>query len=1089
MRTKRNILLSILLFFTFACNSAFAINDEEFTNASDCGVENSIVKFFSWDICEQDFAFRIFYKLFPDVMEEQILPIVNSTYLSKVKDLETNNLEMNRAYQHSMLKIMEIMFNLSMVFGSWLFLWHAALALLRSATEGSFLGKEYNSTKTGIKYGVIIFLMLPAGNGLIIGHWLVFLLILFSIAFGNLFYGIFLNFIDAGSDTANLNAGKNSIGTFDDTAEDRLAAFKKYSETNSMDHNFFYGTEMAKKLTKASVCKIRTEQFILENNLSKLNNSNAAEYYQCSSEKSSQSQILNRPLSGSSFVDTGGVFTSYRTTETNIKNGSSNVSFTSGVRFGKNIQGFSCLNMEGIYSYSCGELTVSVPNITDSDTISLMNSVGFYDTYTSISSNITSNYKASSTSVSNTAAAGWESISSRLVEKLAKNVNGKKQLTPSDEVIIKNIAYVYHQLLLNDAMVGVAAISGNNIIAPSTNIALVNNFKNTTNAAGFILDAYCIKNQENIKGSKNLITFLNDFKPSNEKNMTTSCLKLIGSKPNGFWGIEFDQDKAGVAAAAVEINEKTNLAKELLLDVVLDVQYKREGLELSLFKSLKSVSKMSLTAQMRKVGFASAGGFMLKIIKDKDIDNKFMRSLQNSIGFNDSNVDTKFIGSETSASTSNLPSSLNNANFADISFVYGNVVNDFTSGRKDLRMTDISPIVSSVYDDSLSQAGRSDDYVNSILTLISDPFSSFKTAIGVKAGADSYEDIVKKCMTDIKLCPIPLENPIKGLSDYGHTLIAASTNLMATSVLLSFTKYAAVNYKTSKLLREKGGAVSTGNKLDAVADKAASNFKLGPIAGFLAKSFNLAESLLNAMMGIFLLLLSVGVFLAYIIPLVPFMMFTFAFLSWVTICLLSLFIAPMWIIFNLKMTEERNGNSEMYRSGYNIAMQILFRPSLLVIALVMGWGIFILAFLILNLTITPFIYGVLLSDGGSFSLVGMLSGLMIILTYGILVYVIIKFVFNMMYEITNKMFQAMNVNPIDDKANVADEVTRSAVLASVINFKVLQNLNKNVKRTMAKEGAENKQKMSEAERGDEVDFVVKSRIEGMAKDNKDDHKE
>jgi hypothetical protein len=1088
MRTKRNIFLSILLFFTFACNSAFAINDEEFKNASDCGVENSVVKFFSWDICEQDFAFRVFYKLFPDVMEEQVLPIVNSKYLSKVKDLETNNLEMNRAYQHSMLKITEIMFNLSMVFGSWLFLWHAALALLRTATEGSFLGKEYNPTKTAIKYGIILFLMLPAGNGLIIGHWLVFLLILFSIAFGNLFYGIFLNFIDAGSDTANLNAGNNSIGTFSDTSEDRLTAFKEYAAKNSMDHNFFYGTEMAKKLTKASVCKLRTEQFILENNLSKINSGNADEYHKCSAESLKKSQILNKTISGSDFIATGGAYTSYRTTETNIKNGSSKVAFTSGVRFGKNIQGASCQNMDGIYSYSCGELSVNVPNITDNTTIDLMNDIGFYSTYSSVSNAITTNHKASSTSVSSTVLAGWESLSSKLVEKLAKDINGRKQLTPSDEVVIKNISYVYHQLILNDAMVGVAAISGNNIISPSTNKSLITNTIKATDAAGFIMDAYCIKNQEMLKGSKNLIKYFNGFQKEDEKNLTTSCLKLIGAKPVKFWGIEFGQDKAGIDAAVLEINKKTTLAKELLLDVVLDVQYKREGIELSLFKSLKSVSKLSLTAQMRKVGFASAGGFMLKIIKEKDIDNKFMRSLQNSIGFNDSNVDTKFIGSEISSSTSNLPSSLNNANFADISFVYGNVINDFSSGRKDLRMTDISPMVSSVYDDSLTQAGREDDYVSSILTLITDPFSSFKTAIGVKAGSDGYEDVVKKCMADIKLCPIPLENPIKGLSDYGHTLIAASTNLMATSILLSFTKYATIQYKTSKLLRDKGGKVTGADAItDKLADAAAGNSKGSTIVKFIAKGFNLAEALLNALMGILLLLLSVGVFLAYIIPLVPFMMFTFAFLSWVTICLLTVFIAPMWIIFNLKMTEERNGNSEMYRSGYNIAMQILFRPSLLVIALVMGWGIFILAFLILNLTITPFIYGVLLSSGGSFSLVSMLNGLMIILTYGIIVYVIIKFVFNMMYEITNKLFQAMNVTPIDDKANVADEVTKSAVLASVINFKVLQSLNSSLKQHLDRDMSKNNQKMAEYERNDQVDFIVKDRIDGMAKDNKSDH--
>jgi conjugal transfer/type IV secretion protein DotA/TraY len=1090
MRTKRNIFLSILLFFTFACNSAFAINEEEFKNASDCGVENSVVKFFSWDICEQDFAFRVFYKLFPDVMEEQVLPIVNSKYLEKVKDLETNNLEMNRAYQHSMLKITEIMFNLSLVFGSWMFLWHAGLALLRTATEGSFLGKEYNGTKTFVKYGVILFLMLPAGNGLIIGHWIVFLLILFSIAFGNLFYGIFLNFIDAGSDTANLNAGNNSIGTFADTSEDRMKAFEEYAGKNSMDHNFFYGTEMVKKLTKANLCKIRTEQFIIENNISKMNSSNADEYYKCSAESILKSQIMNKSSTGANFVSSG-AFTSYRTTETNIKNGSSKVAFTSGVRFGKNIQGNTCQNMEGIYSYSCGELTVNVPNISDAQTIDLMNDIGFYATYSNVSNAITSNHKASSTSVANTATAGWESLSSKLVEKLGTDVNGKKQLSPSDEVVIKNISYVYHQLLLNDAMVGVSAMTGDNIINPSTNQSLINNLKNTSVAAGYILDAYCIKNQEQIKNSKNLLKYLNGFNQNDNKDVSSSCLKLTNGKPTTTYGTVFAQDEAGIKSAVADINTRTTQAQELLLDVVLDVQYKREGLELSLFKSLKSVSKLSLTAQMRKVGFASAGGFMLKIIKDKDIDNKFMRSLQNSIGFSDSNVDTKFIGSETSSTKSNAPSSLNNANFSDISFLYGNTMNVFTTGRKDLRMTDISPVVSGVYDDSLTQAGREDDYVNSILTLITDPFSSFKTAIGVKAGDDSYKDVIQKCMTDIKLCPIPLENPIKGLSDYGQTLIAASTNLMATSVMLSFTKYATIKYKTSKLLRDKGGNVSSADKIgDSLVDDATkgSGF-VGKAVKFIAKGFNLAEALLNALMGVLLLLLSVGVFLAYIIPLVPFMMFTFAFLSWITICLLTIFIAPMWIIFNLKMTEERNGNSEMYRSGYNIAMQILFRPSLLVIALVMGWGIFILAFMVLNLTITPFIYGVLLSEGGSFSIVNLMNGLMIILTYGILVYVIIKYVFSMMYEITNKLFQAMNVTPIDDKANIADQVTQSAVLASVINFRVLQSLNRSIKGNIEKENAIGQDALTKNNIRNEVDQTVKSKLENQTGDNKPDHKE
>lgn len=106
-------------------------------------------------------------------------------------------------------------------------------------------------------------------------------------------------------------------------------------------------------------------------------------------------------------------------------------------------------------------------------------------------------------------------------------------------------------------------------------------------------------------------------------------------------------------------------------------------------------------------------------------------------------------------------------------------------------------------------------------------------------------------MTDIKLCPIPLENPIKGLSDYGQTLIAASTNLMATSVMLSFTKYATVKYKTSKLLRDKGGKINSADKIgDSLVDDATkgSGF-VGKAVKFIAKGFNLAGNIIKRFNG------------------------------------------------------------------------------------------------------------------------------------------------------------------------------------------------------------------------------------------------
>lgn len=1081
MWNKKSLFLTIFLLFSSLFSTTYAVDDKEFENASNCGMENNIVDFFSWDICEQDFAFRVFYKLFPDVYDEQVLPIVNSKYLERVKELESDHLEINRAYQHSMLKITEIMLWLAILFATYLFAWHAALALLRSATEGSFLGRQYNATKTGVKYGLIVFLLLPVGKGLVVVHWIVFVAILFAIALANLFYGIFLNYIDAGTDTANISG--STSGLYADTDGDRSEALNSYIQKNSRDHNFFYATEITKKLTKATLCKLRTEQYILESNLFKINTSNESNYYTCGVESPSKAQILGSDVSGSGFVNEK-AFASYKLVNNNLEVGGEKIMISNGISFGKQMQGPNCRNIDGIDAYSCGSFNYNVPSINDDDMIDILNEINFFSSYSSVSSNLQGNFGASSNSIEATVSSGWDRIATQLSEKLAVTINGKKQLKPSDETRIKNVAYIYHQLLMNDAMVGNATLVNNSLVSPTGNVPLQDKMMNIYEASELILDISCIRNQEILKKSKNLIKYIDNYDEKNNKDLSTACLKIIPTKPSEFYGLEFGNDQSSVANAAEEANKKGESAQDLLIEVIDDIKNKREGIELSLFKSLKSVSKLSLTAQMRKIGFASAGGFMLKVIKDKDIDNKFMRSLQNSITFNDGDIDNKMIGKTVNSDKSNTATSLNNPNFIDVSEAMNTVIGIFTTDRKDLRMTDISPIVSGVYDESMAQASRKDTYAASIMEYVMNPLSGFKHAIGVRDTSDSYEDIVKKCMADLKDCPIPLENPIKGLSDFGHTLIAGSANLMATSIAITFTRYLKEKAITSALLKNKGGEIKEADiKINMKGSK------MGKMLKVADGLFNMVEFVLSSLLSIMLLTLTVGIFLAYIIPLVPFMMFTFAFLSWVTICLLTLFIAPMWVVFNLKMTEERNGNTEMYRSGYNIMMQVLLRPSLTIIALVLAWGMFILAFLILNLTIIPFIFTVLMTEGGSFSITAVLHGLIIILTYGILVYIIVKFVFNFMYEITNQLFEALNVTPIDDKSSIAENITKNSVLASVIGFRALQGVNRTMDQKIGSDIKQRKRDQAEAERNDEVDLIVKDVMDNRVRDKKPNHEE
>jgi hypothetical protein len=127
------IIKYILLTLCLVTNISFAGNlSEEFKNPSKCGVgDNGFVELWSWDICEQDFSFRVFYRLFPDVMDNHILPLTNPKFLSgnngatSVKEFEKDHLNVYRAYEYSLMNIFKNMTSLAVFFGVILFTWHA----------------------------------------------------------------------------------------------------------------------------------------------------------------------------------------------------------------------------------------------------------------------------------------------------------------------------------------------------------------------------------------------------------------------------------------------------------------------------------------------------------------------------------------------------------------------------------------------------------------------------------------------------------------------------------------------------------------------------------------------------------------------------------------------------------------------------------------------------------------------------------------------------------------------------------------------------------------------------------------------------
>lgn len=104
-----------------------------------------------------------------------------------------------------------------------------------------------------------------------------------------------------------------------------------------------------------------------------------------------------------------------------------------------------------------------------------------------------------------------------------------------------------------------------------------------------------------------------------------------------------------------------------------------------------------------------------------------------------------------------------------------------------------------------------------------------------------------------------------------------------------------------------------------------------------------AGEMAGAAAGIFFIMAGIGllagVFLAYIIPLLPFVYFAFAVIGWVLEIFEAIVAMPLWALAHLRIDGEGMPGQAAI-SGYQLLLMILLRPAMIVIGLIGGYVIF-----------------------------------------------------------------------------------------------------------------------------------------------------
>lgn len=215
-----------------------------------------------------------------------------------------------------------------------------------------------------------------------------------------------------------------------------------------------------------------------------------------------------------------------------------------------------------------------------------------------------------------------------------------------------------------------------------------------------------------------------------------------------------------------------------------------------------------------------------------------------------------------------------------------------------------------------------------------------------------------------------------------------------------------------------GGAIASGVSL----------VTQNPVLGAAGEVAGAVAGLMFIIAGIGLV---AGVFLAYILPIIPFVYFSFAIIGWVLEIFEAIVAMPLWALAHLRIDGDGMPGPAAI-TGYQLLFMILLRPTLIVFGLIGGYVIFGAATYYFTSLFTA-ATAITQSDLASNQSVGVIGVVVYIVIYVFLVYNIALMCFKMIDDVPKGILRWMGVGAqtFGDSRGDPIEGTRAITAAGV----------------------------------------------------------
>ena len=743
---------------------------------NECGLnEDGTVSDYSFEVCEEDKAFSMLYSIMPEVFDNNLFNVFD---LGEVENLKNSpeilyDKQFNR-FTPILVVIISSVLDLTILFASFFIAYKSFWSLLTAIQRGDFIADRQISPKTLFIIGFLISISLVKVFDLVMIQVLVLLMAMAAISIANFMFSAFLSSVEK----------KNYAS--EDIEIDRVDI--------QQNHNDSIARNYITSLTKMALCREITSQYIMSMNASMINNDNYEESKNCSAGIDGIG-VSNQVFSDTDLLDNNKPYPTFISHDLSPfdHKWDQEVASTYQVSFG--ISKPKTCDIDTFIDYQCGSITTVLPTINDNALLKAIGKDKFSNVVWGVIKSLSLN-GGNSMSIQN----GWKSIYSMIETKL-KSYNsyelGTEEYELADKIInqrnnvaIKRVAYYYHQLIQNALTTGIttavnqyptdsvfmAGKTGESFVADSYTTSIQTDFQRATQLAKKIQKQHCILNNKNVAESVNFQRKLTGT-GNRASNVNPYCvdidtLEVYGADSNGE---PLDNRSSEV------LTEVRDLQIEVVKDTIelsKEVAKRRMEVEASLSMVLRDLDGSDFLKSIRQQGFMVMPTYMMKVSREIRNNEFYFEALIKSGNFLPIKTDSNFVAESISGlnSTADFEPYINHSN------VFAKLQNQYS----DSVYANSSQYVVSVIENNEEELYKGNQTFKEIYsTLFQSPFNRFEQAIGVYDIKNHKDFNAKSCSEVSDLCPIPVNDPIIELNQFGHFLIKNSIAFFGISAGLN----------------------------------------------------------------------------------------------------------------------------------------------------------------------------------------------------------------------------------------------------------------------------------------------------------------